>query len=156
MPDSVAIEFDSFNNGGDDGNSSNPIGVNINGSPISDPRLNPYGVVTCDFGAGYLRAGCMSNGNVWTVVISYDGTRLDVSVRDGSAAPVLLINDLAIDIAAALGTNTAYAGFTSGTGSGWADRGVLNWQLANDISITGRGGTVPEPASLAPAGAVVV
>jgi hypothetical protein len=57
---SIGIEFDTYNNGGADGNSSNHIAVNengniINGSSMSDQNLtNAYGVSTCDFGAATL------------------------------------------------------------------------------------------------------
>lgn len=145
---SVAVEFDTFNNGGGDGNSSNHVGIDVNGSPNSVVLANPYGVVTCDFASGYVKPGCMSNGDIWTIVINYDGAKLDVSVQDGNGAPQLLISDFVIDIAAALGTTTAFVGFTSGTGSGFANHDILNWILANDASITPPGQSVPEPATL--------
>ena len=103
---SVAIEFDTYDNGVIDGGSSNHVGVDTNGNISSVFRANPYGKVTCDFGGTtfHTAAGCMSNGNVWTVVISYDGSLLDVTVQDGSAAAITLIDDYAIDIASILGT----------------------------------------------------
>jgi Legume lectin domain/PEP-CTERM motif len=145
---SVAIEFDTYDNGVIDGSSSNHVGVDTNGNINSVFRANPYGKVTCDFGGTtfHTAAGCMSNGNVWTVVISYDGSLLDVTVQDGSAAAITLIDDYAIDIASILGTTTAFVGFTSGTGGGWGNHDILNWKLANDTSITPG---VPEPGSLA-------
>lgn len=145
---SIAIEFDTFNNGGQDNNSSNHVGLDTNGSLASNPLVNPYGEVTCDFGGNnYLRAGCMSNGNIWTVFINYDGNGLDVTVQDGNAAPVSILSNHAIDIASILGTNDAFVGFTSGTGSGFGNHDILRWQLANDESIVPPG--VPEPGSLA-------
>ena len=144
---SVAIEFDTYNNGAGDGSSSNHVGVDSNGNIDSLIRANPYGKVTCDFGVAtpHTAAGCMSNGNVWTVVISYDGSLLDVTVQDGAAAAITIIDDYAIDIASILGTTSAFVGFTSGTGGGWGNHDILNWKLANDTSITPG---VPEPGSL--------
>ena len=148
VPQSVAIEFDTFNNGSGDGNSSNHVGVDTNGNVSSLILANPYGRVTCDFGVAtfHTAAGCMSNGNVWTVVISYDGALLDVTVQDGAAAAITIIDDYAIDIATILGTTSAFVGFTSGTGAGVGNHDILNWKLANDTSITPG---VPEPGSLA-------
>lgn len=149
VANSVAIEFDTFNNGSTPTEpNSNHIGVNLNGSLASQAVATPYGVAPCDFSAGYLKPGCMSNGNIWTATITYDGATqlLDMFLQDGSAAAQHIISGLSIDIGAALGTSTAFVGFTSGTGSGAADHDILNWRLANDTSITGN---VPEPGSLA-------
>lgn len=145
---SVAIEFDTYDNGFGDGFSSNHVGVDINGSVDSVIRANPYGKVTCDFGGAtfHTAAGCMSNGNMWTVVISYDGALLDVTVQDGASAAIKIIDDYAIDIASILGSTDAFVGFTSGTGAGIGNHDILNWKLANDTSITPG---VPEPGSLA-------
>ncbi len=145
VPNSMAVEFDTFNNGAVDGNTSNHVGVDTNGGLASAPLVNPYGVTTCDFSSGYLKPGCLSNGNIWTVTIGYDGFDLDVTVQDGSAAPQALISNFAINLSTVLGTNTAFVGFTSATGAGLAQHTILNWKLANDTSL---GPTVPEPATL--------
>lgn len=149
VPNSVAIEFDTFANGSDPSEpNSNHVGVDVNGSVNSLITATPYGVAPCDFASGYLKPGCMSNGNVWTATINYDGAtnKLNVFVQDGSAAVQHIISDFVIDIGAALGTSTAFVGFTSGTGSGAANHDILNWRLANDTSITA---SVPEPGTLA-------
>src|SRR5438270_8116304 len=67
VPNSVAIELDTYNNGGADGNSSNQVGIDTNGNLNDLSLTNVYGNQTCDFGAGTLntRPGCMSNGNLW-------------------------------------------------------------------------------------------
>lgn len=146
---SVAIEFDTYNNGGGDNNSSNEVGVDVNGSLASVMQANPYGVGTCDFGSGYTQMGCMANGDVWTVTIGYDGSNLTVIVKDGANPAQTIINNFAIDIASNLGVNTAFVGFTSATGSGFENHDILNWQFANDISLVQPPSNVPEPASLA-------
>ncbi len=134
---SVAIEFDGYNNGAMDGNSSNHVAVDVNGMTALSPLVNPYGRVSCDFGSASLHtmAGCMSNGNVWTVVISYDGQFLDVAIKDGDADSILIFDNYAIDIAGTLGTTSAFVGFTSATGAGYANQDILSWSLANDTSI---------------------
>lgn len=150
---SVAIEFDTFNNGGSDGNSSNHIAINedghiIDGTSMSDQHLtNLYGVSTCNFSSGtlYTAPGCLSNGDIWSVTASYNGTSLSLSVTDpAEGGSTVIYNNLPLDISSFLGTNTAYVGFTAGTGGGYEAQNILNWQFANDTSL----GT-PEPSSLA-------
>ena len=144
VPNSVAVEFDTFNNGGAD-ISSNHVAIDVNGVLTNTAAANPYGVATCEFpGSSYLQSGCMSNGDVWTAKIGYDGANLTVTVQDGTSAVQTVINSFPIDIAGALGTNNAFVGFTSGTGSGFENHDILNWNLANDTSLA----SVPEPASL--------
>jgi hypothetical protein len=84
----------------------------------------------------------MSNGDLWTVSINYDGSALSVDLTDpAKGTDFQAINHLPINIASQLGSNKAYVGFTSGTGGGWENHDVVNWKFAD--------GTVPEPASLA-------
>ncbi|NCT82374.1 MAG: PEP-CTERM sorting domain-containing protein [Comamonadaceae bacterium] len=147
---SVAIEFDTYWNDFDP--NSNHVGVDSNGSLSSAIWTSPYGVSSCDFGSNsYLADGCMSNGKVWSAFINYDGTtqKLNVSVQQQGLALVQLITNYSIDIASILGTNDAYVGFTAATGAGLENHDILSWQLANDTSIVGPGGDLPEPADLA-------
>jgi len=149
VPNSVAIEFDTYDNGELGG--SNHVGLDRNGSLSSSPVASPYGVGVCNlFGNSYLNDGCMSNGKVWSAFINYDGTtqKLNVSVQQQGLALIQLISDYSIDIASFLGSNSAYVGFTAATGAGVQNHDILSWQLANDTSIT-PGGNVPEPAGLA-------
>ena len=92
----------------------------------------------------------MSNGNIWTAMIDYDGSTnlLNVFVQDGGSAVQHIISGMSINIGALLGTNSAFVGFTSATGAGFANHDILNWRLANDRSLG-----VPEPGSLALLGA---
>ena len=59
------------------------------------------------------------------------------------------IQNYAIDIANILGTNQAYVGFTAGTGAGWENHDILNWQFANTTELAPRTGNIPEPGSIA-------
>jgi hypothetical protein len=150
VANSVAIEFDTYNNGGGDNNSSNEVGVDVNGSLSSVTQANPYGVATCDFGisTNYTNSGCMSNGGIWTATIGYDGSNLTVKIQDGANAAQTIINAYGINISSFLGTNIAYVGFTSATGSGWENHDILNWQFANDTSLAPPP-SVPEPDTFA-------
>ncbi len=152
---SVAIELDTWNNGANDGQSSNHIAIdedgNINnGSSESDQDLtNVYGIKLCDFTVGYTQAGCLSNGHLWTATITYDGTDLNAVLFDPAKGVAFdAITNYPIDIGSFLGTNTAYVGFTAGTGSGNENQDVLNWEFSN-TSVLPPTPAVPEPASLA-------
>lgn len=144
VTNSVAIEFDTYDNGE---GSSNHVALDTNGSLASLVQVNPYGVASCTL-ANAGAAGCMSNGKIWSAFVNYDGTtqKLNVQVQEEGSALIALITDFSIDIATTLGTNDAFVGFTAATGSGYQNHDILNWRLANDTSITGR---LPEPASLA-------
>jgi hypothetical protein len=159
---SVAVEFDTYNNAGfglgnNDGNSSNHVSVDTNGILTNTAITNVYGNGSCGFPSGspsqnnYNVAGCMSNGDLWTVNIGYDGTNLSVSLIDAAMGFTYnAINSLAIDITSLLGTNQAYVGFTSGTGAGWENHDIVNWKFADTTQLApGNGGSVPEPATLA-------
>lgn len=147
VANSVAIEFDTFDNGEVGG--SNHVALDVNGSLASLATASPYGNSNCHL-ANHTAAGCMSNGKIWSAFVNYDGTtkKLNVSVQEAGSALIQLITDFNIDIAATLGTNDAFVGFTAATGSGIENHDILNWQLANDTSIVGPG-RLPEPASLA-------
>ena len=137
VPNSVAIEFDTFDNG--ETGASNHIGLDVNGSLNSAPVSSPYGVSYCHlFDGSYLADGCMSNGKVWSAFINYDGTtqKLNVSVQQDGLALIQLITDYTVDIATTLGTNDAYVGFTAATGLGVQNHDILNWRLANAVSYT--------------------
>lgn len=146
---SVAIEFDTFNNGGVD-ISSNHVAIDTDGVLTNSAAANPYGVATCDFsGNSFQQAGCMSNGDVWSVTIGYDGALLSVTVQDGNLAAQTIINAFPINIASLLGTNSAVVGFTSATGAGVENHDILNWVLANDTTlVTPPTPGVPEPLTI--------
>jgi Legume lectin domain/PEP-CTERM motif len=143
VPNSVAIEFDTFNNGGGD-NSSNHVSIDTGGL-INDLDLtNVYGNSNCVNGNN-TAAGCMSNGHLWTVTIGYDGSNLSVVLDDPSEGSAFTaINAFPIDLVSALGTNTAFVGFTSGTGSGFENHDIVDWEFADTTQLANS----PEPGSL--------
>jgi hypothetical protein len=107
------------------------------------PAQNPYNFT-----------GCMSNGDLWTVNIVYDGSKLSVDVFDPAKGfTFAAITNYAIDISSLLGTNDAYVGFTAATGSGWENHDIVDWQFANTTELAR--GDVPEPYSLALVGAAL-
>lgn len=150
VPNSVAVEFDTYDNGEVGG--SNHVAVDTNGA-LNGTGVSPYGVSNCGSTTGYV-FGCMSNGDIWTATIDYDGSTnlLDVYVQDGGSAVQHIISGMSINIGSLLGTTSAFVGFTSATGAGFANHDILNWRLANDRSL-GTPPGVPEPGSLALVGA---
>ena len=141
VPNSIAVEFDTYKNGAADNNSSNHIAIDTNGQITNTAAQNVYGQADCSTSA-YV-SGCMSNGDLWTVTIAYNATYLSVTAQDGrSAAPFAAISSFPINIDSYLGGNTAYAGFTSSTGSGSENHNILNWTFDPTTP-------TPEPATLA-------
>lgn len=155
---SVAVEFDTYNNAGyglgnNDGNSSNHVSVDTNGNLTNTGITNVYGNGSCGFPSGgnpnqndYHAAGCMSNGDLWTVAIGYDGANLTASLFDPAEGFVFNgFGSMPIDIASILGTNQAYVGFTAGTGAGAENHDIVNWSFSNTTQFS----PIPEPGSLA-------
>ena len=164
VPNSFAVEFDTYNNtgyglGDDDGNSSNHVAIDTDGNLTNTALTNVYGNGSCGFSEAnggypaqndYTVAGCMANGHVWTALITYDGASslLNVSLTDpAEGGSFHAIDDYSIDISSLLGTNTAYVGFTGGTGAGWQNEDILNWTFANTATLPPTT-AVPEPGSL--------
>ena len=138
IANSVGIEFDTWNNGGIDNSSSNHIGINVNGS-VSSILLAE--VTEAD----------INNGDVWNAWIDYNsvGNLLEARLTRSATRPGTAILSLTRDLAADLGTTSAFVGFTSGTGSAFANHDVLSWTLEDRFAPIGGGNNVPEPASLA-------
>jgi hypothetical protein len=135
---SVGIEFDTWNNGAGDNNSSNHVGVDVNGSVNSIALAE---VTEAD----------MNNGDIWNAWIDYDGSTNLLEARLGRSAvrPASAILSLTRNLASDLGTTNAFVGFTSGTGAAYANHDVLSWTLEDRFAPIGGGGnSVPEPGSL--------
>lgn len=136
MPNSVAIEFDTYNNGDFDGQSSNHVAIDTDGNLDNARLTNLYSKPTCDFSVAgtNFSPGCMSNGDLWSVTIGFGGSNLSVTAWDMSGpfaepAPFTVYNGVPLDIMSALGPNTAFVGFTSGTGGGFENHDILTGSL---------------------------
>ncbi|MGB7760188.1 MAG: L-type lectin-domain containing protein [Bryobacteraceae bacterium] len=158
---SVGVEFDTFDNGISPGAFNDPndnhVGVDIDGSMVSVALATPGGVANCGSPVGV--ANCMSNGDVWSVWIDYDGTNLVVAAADNSTTrPATNLISYAINIPCVLAGGTAagtgcptpatmaYVGFTAGTGSGYENQDIVDWQYTNTYApIPGGGGPTPTP-----------
>ena len=124
---SVAVEFDTWNNGGSFGDpDSNHLGIDSNGSLVS--------LVTA------VVASQFNNNAIWTAWIDYDGTTLEVRTNTTGVRPAALNLGAIIDIPTTLGTSTAFVGFTASTGGAFGDHDILSWRY--DVA------GVPEPTTL--------
>ena len=136
IPNSLGIEFDTWNNGGIDNNSSNHIGIDLNGS-VSSVLLTE--VTEAD----------MNDGDIWNAWVDYNSATqlLEARLTRSSTRPTTALLSYSVDLASVLGTTNAYVGFTSGTGAAFANHDVLSWTLEDRFAPIG-GNTVPEPGSL--------
>ena len=132
---SVGIEFDTWDNGAGDGNSSNHVGINVGGNVNSLVRAE-------------VTTNNMNNGAIWYSWVDYNGVTdlLEVFLSEINVRPSLATLSLTRDLIGDLGTTNAFVGFSSGTGSANANHDVLSWTFVDTFApING----VPEPASLA-------
>jgi len=130
---SVAVEFDTYLNSPYDIN-NNHIAILTNGQLNDTDPQTPYGVTSCPFAPGTF--GCMSNGDVWSVWIDYDGTNLNVALADSSTTRPANLISYPINLAGILGQTSAYVGFTAGTGAGYQNHIVMNFRPPPPAALT--------------------
>ncbi|NOT28279.1 MAG: PEP-CTERM sorting domain-containing protein [Acidobacteria bacterium] len=135
IPNSVAVEYDTYNNGlGVNDPDGNHIGVDLGGSIASAivapvvPRLN--------------------GGDIFYSWIDYNGATnaLEVRLSTTAARPVAPFLAYIVDLEAQLGVPNAYVGFGSGTGSGFGNHDILAWEFRDEFDPIDP--SVPEPATL--------
>ena len=109
---SVAVKFDTFNNSGEGVNST---GFYTNGAAPTIPAidLTPSGVN-------------LHSGHVMHVHLTYDGTTLTLSLTD-TVTNATFTASQAINIPSTVGANTAFVGFTAGTGGTVSTQEILTW-----------------------------
>jgi hypothetical protein len=109
---SVAIKFDLYNNAGEGTDST---GFYIDGAPPSVPALS-----LTSSGVN------LHNPDPMHAHVTYDGTTLTLTLTDTVTAASFTASK-AINIPTTVGANTAYVGFTAGTGGETAVQQILNW-----------------------------
>jgi hypothetical protein len=109
---SVAVKFDLHNNTGEGPNST---GLYLNGARPATPAidLTPAGVD-------------LHSGDILQVKMSYNGATHTVRITDTSTGAAAT-QSYTVNIPAIVGGNTAFAGFTGGTGDRTAIQEILNW-----------------------------
>ena len=130
---SVAVKFNFYNY---ENEGSDSTGVYTNGEPPVLPTvdISPSGIQ-------------LNSGDSIQAKLTYDGTTLTLNLLD------LVTNDTftmsqAINIPQVVGGNTAYVGFTGGTGGLSASQKILTWtyttqSVTSNSSFTLTGGSVP-------------
>ena len=121
---SLGIKFDTYQN--EKEINDNFVAIQTNGTLRDEFTQTPFGVANCVNPVGIV--GCMSNGDLWSVWIDYDGVNLHVAVADSTTTrPPDLIN-VPLSLPTLLHyTNTAFVGFTAGTGGGFENHDIVNW-----------------------------
>jgi hypothetical protein len=112
IQNSVALKFDIYN---DAGEGTDSIGVYTDGAAPTMPAtdLSSSGVT-------------LLSGDLMHAHLVYSGTTLTVTLTDtktGASAT----NQFTVNIPSVVGSNTAYVGFTGGTGSNTAVQQVTSW-----------------------------
>lgn len=125
ITNSLGIEFDTWNNGGIDGNSQNHVGINVNGSTNSVQRADV--------------AFNLDSTSVFAW-LDYDGTTLDVTVSNTDIRPGAPLLSFATDLSFLGGQ--AFLGFTASTGGASATHSVQSLSFAVDAPAP-----VPLPAT---------
>jgi hypothetical protein len=111
IPNSVALKFDLFDNGGEGANS---IGVYTAGNTLTGPGMVLPSNVS------------LLSGHTMLAHVTYDGFTLNLLLTDtvtGASASYRKV----IDIPGAIGSNTAYVGFTGATGGLTSTIQILDW-----------------------------
>lgn len=123
IANSVGIEFDTWENVGDLGN-GNHVGINTGGNIVSIAQAN--------------EASLFNTGGIWSVWVDYDGLNdlLEVRWSDNGVRSTAAGLAATVDLASELGTNDAFFGFTSGTGSAGGLHEILSYEFTNDFNPT--------------------
>jgi hypothetical protein len=131
IANSVAIKFDFYNNAGEGTDST---GLYINGAEPTVPAIDmtSSGVV-------------LNSGDSMTAHMTYDGVNLILTLTD-AVVNKTFTHTFPINIPATVGSNTAYIGFTGGTGRLTSSQKILTWTL------TSQAGSVTQTPTFSPAG----
>jgi len=112
IANSVAVKFDLYNNFGEGPDST---GLYTDGASPTTPATDMTG------------SGVnLHSGDVFNVRMTYDGTTLSMRITDATTQATFQTS-WPINIPLTIGSNTAYVGFTGGTGGVSATQDILSW-----------------------------
>ena len=121
IPTSVAIKFDFYNTAGEGVDST---GMYTDGAMPTVPAINLTGT-----GIN------LQSGDNMNVLITYDGTNLTMTITD-ELTMATWSNSWPINIPSIVGGNTAYVGFTGGTGTSSSSQKLTSWTyVAGPLSV---------------------
>ena len=112
ISNSVAVKFDLYNNAGE---GSDSTGIYVNGASPTTPAidLTSSGIV-------------LGSGDTLSAHLGYDGKNLALTIKDPVSGAVYT-GTFVINIPQTIGSNTAYVGFTGGSGGAIASQKILTW-----------------------------
>ncbi len=112
IANSVAVKFDIYSNSGE---GSDSTGIFTDGASPTNPAVNltSSGIV-------------LSSGDTISAQLIYNGTTLTLNLTD-TVTGKTFTNAFTINIPSTVGANTAYIGFTGGTGGGTAIQNIETW-----------------------------
>jgi hypothetical protein len=115
IPDSVAVKFDIYNNVSEGADST---GLYTNGAAPTVPAVNlsSTGIV-------------LLIGDLMHAHMVYDGTNLTMTLTD-TVTNATVTEVFPVNIPSIVGSNTAWVGFTGGTGGFSATQNVLSWSYS--------------------------
>ncbi|HXO62067.1 MAG TPA: chitobiase/beta-hexosaminidase C-terminal domain-containing protein [Candidatus Acidoferrales bacterium] len=114
IPNSVAVKFDLYSNAGEGTDST---GLFTNGQ---DPTMPAVDMTSSGVD--------LHSGHKFSVHIVYDGTNLTMTITDTTNPSLTFTNTwMQVNIPGTVGANTAFVGFTGGTGGFTANQSVLGW-----------------------------
>jgi hypothetical protein len=121
ISNSVAVKFDLYNNNGEGTDST---GLYTNGASPTTPAtdMTSSGVV-------------LSNGDIMAVHVTYDGTTLAMTITD-STVNKSFATRWEVTIPQTIGGNTAFVGFTGGTGGETAIQNIKTWTFSSTSPTT--------------------
>lgn len=116
ISNSVAVKYDLYNNEGEGDDST---GLYTNGASPTVPAtdMTSSGVI-------------LNSGDTMSVHITYDGTTLAMTITD-STVNATFSTSWPINIPQTIGGNTAFVGFTGGTGGETASQKIETWTFAS-------------------------
>src|ERR1700681_4752901 len=110
---SVAVKFDLYNNAGEGFDST---GLYLNGP---DPTMPAIDMTSSGVD--------LHSGHVFSVRMVYDSTNLTMTITDTTNTALTFTQAWPVSIPGTVGANTAFVGFTGGTGGYTANQSVLTW-----------------------------
>ena len=119
---SVAVKFDLYSNAGEGINST---GLYTNGVSPTTPATALGGNVN------------LHSGDILKAHITYDGTTLTLTITDTVNTAQTFTTSWPINIPSVVGANTAFVGFTAGTGGSTATQEILTWTYSTGSTGTG-------------------
>ncbi|MBV9886405.1 MAG: chitobiase/beta-hexosaminidase C-terminal domain-containing protein, partial [Acidobacteria bacterium] len=125
---SVAVKFDLFDNNGEGPNST---GIYTNGASPTTPAITIGGNVN------------LHSGDIIQAHITYDGTTLTLTLTDTINTSQTFTASWPVNIPSVVGANTAFVGFTAGTGGLTATQEILTWTYSASGGSTGGGTKTP-------------